>query len=106
MTIKCISKKFGITVGKKYKVLCLEFQGDFYRIINDFGDDEKYSEECFSVVQDKSDIKAKCCYSVNADLVEGKIYNIVSVDNVRNECNVIDESGEDYIYPMNCFEFL
>lgn len=105
MTIECIEKEFGVTVGRKYKVLGLESQGDFYRIINDFGEESNYAEESFSVVKNEGDIKAKCRYSVNADLLSGKVYDVVSVDNERKECRVIDESGEDYIYPMDCFEF-
>ena len=67
MTVKCIDKEFGITVGKEYKVISLETQGDFYRFINDFQEEKKYPSECFEIVKKQDDIKAKCIESEIAD---------------------------------------
>lgn len=51
-------------------------------------------------------MRAKCIESINLDLKKDMIYEVVSIDKERNECRVIDESGEDYIYSMDSFEFL
>ena len=46
------------------------------------------------------------CIDKEFDITIGRIYEVVSIDKERNECRVIDESGEDYIYSMDSFEFL
>jgi hypothetical protein len=35
-----------------------------------------------------------------------KSVKVECIDKERSECRVIDESGEDYIYLMDSFEFL
>ena len=42
------------------------------------------------------------CYT--GDLLEGKIYNVESVE--KNFYRIIDESGEDYIYHKALFEIV
>lgn len=51
-------------------------------------------------------MKVECIESINLDLKKDMIYEVVSIDKERNECRVIDESGEEYIYSMDSFEFL
>ena len=46
------------------------------------------------------------CIDKEFNITIGRIYEVVSIDKERNECRVIDESGEDYIYSMDSFEFL
>lgn len=37
-------------------------------------------------------------------LMNGKVYNVVSVEN--GDYRVIDEEGEDYLYPPDLFEVI
>ncbi len=103
MKVECIDKEFDITVGKKYEVITVEKQGDLYRIKNDSEIITEYSSCSFKIIDV---MKAKCISDINIDLIKGSIYDVVSIDKERNECRVIDESGEDYIYSTNIFEFL
>ena len=103
MTVKCIDKEFDLTVGNLYEVIMLENQGDEYKIKNDSGNIENYPTESFIVTHV---LKARCKEDLNIDLIKDNIYDVVSIDKERNECRVIDESGEDYIYGIECFDFL
>lgn len=40
------------------------------------------------------------------DCIDGKVYEIVGVDDDAHEYSVIDESGEDYMYDMDSFEIV
>lgn len=103
MKVECIDKEFDITVGTVYEVLMVENQGDSYKIKNDSGIIAEYPTCIFKIVDA---IKAKCISDANKGLIKGSIYDVVSIDMERNECRVIDESGEDYIYSINTFQFL
>ena len=103
MKVECIDKEFDLTVGKTYEVIMLENQGDLYKLKNDSGIIQNYPACSFKILEV---LKAKCIEDVNIDLIKDTIYEVVSIDKDRNECRVIDESGEDYIYSMDCFEFL
>ena len=80
-----------------------ENQGDLYRIKNDSDIIKEYPACSFKTI---NVMKARCISNINIDLIKGSIYDVVSIDKERNECRVIDESGEDYIYKTNIFEFL
>ncbi len=103
MTVKCINKESELTIGNLYEVIMLENQGSEYQIKNDSEKIKNYPAESFIVTHI---IKAKCKEDLNIDLIKDNIYDVVSIDKERNECRVIDESGEDYIYDMDCFDFL
>ena len=103
MKVECIDKEFDITVGKIYEVIMLENQGEVYQLKNDSGIISNYPACCFRTVEV---MRAKCIETINLDLKKDMIYEVVSIDKERNECRVIDESGEDYIYSMDSFEFL
>ena len=103
MKVECIDKEFDITVGKIYEVITVENQGDLYRIKNDSDIIKEYPACSFKTIDV---MKARCISNINIDLIKGSIYDVVSIDKERNECRVIDESGEDYIYRTNIFEFL
>lgn len=103
MKVECIDKEFDLTVGKTYEVIMLENQGDLYKLKNDSGIIQKYPACSFKTLEV---LKAKCIEDVNINLIKDTIYEVVSIDKDKNECRVIDESGEDYIYSMDCFEFL
>ena len=40
------------------------------------------------------------------DLIDGKIYEVVEVTKQLNWYRIIDESGEDYLYPPQLFEIV
>lgn len=103
MKARCIDKEFDLTVGKDYKIISVESQGEFYCLINDSGLEKKYNSSSFLIIEAD---KAKCIYAANMDLTLGKIYDVVSIDEKRKECRIIDDSGEDYIYSMKAFLFL
>lgn len=103
MKVKCIDKELDLTIGKTYEVIMLENQGDLYKLKNDSGIIRNYPVCSFKTVEV---LKAKCIEDVNIDLIKDTIYEVVSIDKDKNECRVIDESGEDYIYSMDYFEFL
>lgn len=103
MKVECIDKEFDITVGKIHEVITVENQGDLYRIKNDSDIIKEYPSCSFKTIDV---MKARCISNINIDLIKGSIYEVVSIDKERIECRVIDESGEDYIYKTNLFEFL
>lgn len=103
MEVECIDKEFDITIGKFYEVIMLENQDEIYQLKNDSGIISNYPACCFKIAEV---MRAKCIESINLDLKKDMIYEVVSIDKERNECRVIDESGEDYIYSMDSFEFL
>lgn len=35
-------------------------------------------------------------------LTQGKIYDVISIE--RNWYRIVDDSGEDYLYPPECFD--
>ncbi len=35
--------------------------------------------------------------------INGKIYNCVAYDELNNMARIVDETGEDYIYPLDNF---
>ena len=40
------------------------------------------------------------------DLITGKIYDVIEISKKSGMYRVIDESGEDYLYPTNFFEIV
>lgn len=103
MRVECIDKEFDLTVGKTYEVMMLENQGDLYKLKNDSGIISNYPSCSFKTIEV---IKARCIVDVNIDLRKDSVYEVDSIDRERKECRVIDDSGEDYIYSIKCFEFL
>lgn len=53
-------------------------------------------------------MKARCLISVNIDLVVGTIYEVIGIEDFfGKKCyRVIDDSGEDYLYGIKCFEII
>lgn len=49
------------------------------------------------------DVNVCICSNGNVDLIEGKVYWVT--DDICGMVRVIDESGEDYLYPANVFKF-
>lgn len=37
-------------------------------------------------------------------LIDGKLYRVISVE--RDWYRIVDETGEDYLYPPDCFEIV
>jgi|LSPZ01.1.fsa_nt_gi hypothetical protein len=37
-------------------------------------------------------------------LLHGKVYDVVSIDTVWNDYRIVDETDEDYLYPIDEFE--
>ncbi len=40
------------------------------------------------------------------DLIEGKVYEVISVSKKLKWYSIIDESGEDFLYPPSLFNVL
>ncbi|MBR2302417.1 MAG: hypothetical protein IKA42_01285 [Clostridia bacterium] len=40
------------------------------------------------------------------DLIPGKIYDVIEISKKSGMYRVVDESGEDYLYPTNFFEIV
>lgn len=38
------------------------------------------------------------------DVTVGHVYKVVSATDQHDMIRIIDQSGEDYLYPANCFE--
>ncbi len=108
MTVKCIEKEFDLTVGKEYKILSLESQGDYYLIVDDSGNEAKHDSTCFSLVYKQEDLKVKCLKSLSIDLVVGKEYELISIEDFagKKAYRVLDDSGEDYLYDAAAFEII
>ena len=108
MTVKCIEKEFGLTVGKEYKVLSIESQGDIYLIVDDSGIETKHDATYFTLVQKREDLKVKCLKSLSADLVVGKEYDLISIEDFlgKQAYRILDDSGEDYLYSASAFEIV
>ncbi len=44
------------------------------------------------------------CYT--GDLIKGKVYDVISKEKKSGFYRIVDESGEDYIYPPEMFEIV
>lgn len=40
------------------------------------------------------------------DLIDGKIYEVIEITKKRKWYRIVDESGEDYLYPPQLFEIV
>ena len=40
------------------------------------------------------------------DLINGKVYDVLEIDKKMGWYRVVDESGEDYLYPPHFFEIV
>lgn len=49
-------------------------------------------------------MKARCIKETNIDLIKGKIYDVISIEN--GWYRIVDESGEDYLYSPETLELL
>ena len=108
MTVRCIEKEFDLTVGKEYKVLSLESQGDYYLIVDDSGNKTEHDSSCFSLVHKQEDLRVKCLKALIVDLSVGKEYELIAVEdfNGKEAYRVLDDSGEDYLYNAAAFEII
>ena len=51
----------------------------------------------------------KVKYVVESDpleLLNGKIYDVIEIDEVLGWYRIVDETGEDYLYPAEDFEII
>jgi len=65
----------------------------------------KNSEKQIKTSNSQTTFKAK--YLADSDplaLIQDKIYDVLSVEGDGEWYRVIDETGEDYLYPAFCFE--
>lgn len=53
-------------------------------------------------------MKVRCLKAINIDLTVGAEYEVIGVENVGDtKCyRIIDDSGDDYLYGINCFEII
>lgn len=58
--------------------------------------------------KNKDDQFAICITDAEPDLIRRKLYQVVSDKNAAkdNYLRIIDESGEDYLYPVDYFVFI
>ena len=92
-----------VTHGKIYTILSIEKDG--YRIVDDSGDNHLYPPECFEIVKIYPGMKVRWIGETDFLIAtHGKIYTVLSVE--KEWYRIIDDSGEDYLYPPNLFEIV
>lgn len=92
-----------LTKGKIYTILSVEKER--YRIVDDSGKEHLYPRELFEIVKVHPGTKVR--WIGNTDFLvatHGKIYTVLSVE--KEWYRIVDDSGEDYLYPPMCFEIV
>lgn len=96
-------KSLGVACGKIYTVLSIEKER--YRVIDDSGEERWYPSECFEIVKIYPGMKVRWIGETEFLAgTHGKIYTVLSVE--KEWYRIIDDSGEDYLYPPELFEIV
>lgn len=91
------------TYGKIYTVLSIESKR--YQVVDDSGKEHWYPSECFEVVKIHPGMKVRWIGKTDFLVAtHDKIYTVLSVE--KEWYRIIDDSGEDYLYPPNLFEIV
>ena len=88
-----------LTHNKIYDVLAIE--KDWYKIIDDTGEDYLFPPEYFEIVN----LQVKFIGKLNTPaLEEDKVYNVLSIE--KGWYRIMTELDEDYLFPSDFFEVI